>query len=81
VVIATHLPLTSPRPGRYLGADQLAELVAPPREWTDAVMQWLDDHGVHDYHLSRNSDYIHMVADLPHAQTLLQCNFTRYRHE
>lgn len=67
--------------GRYLTADELADMVAPPQEYIEAVKAWLAHNGVSDIEISRNRDYVRAITDVARAQTLLECDFGLFQHK
>jgi tripeptidyl-peptidase-1 len=83
-VIEEHLlQISNPkhdRYGKYLSAEEVAEIVRPKQNSIDLVHSWLEENGVVDIGYAPAKDWISVILPIEKVEELLQTTYTKYEH-
>jgi len=66
--------------GKYWSMEQIADLVAPPENQVNTVMEWLKQEGVSDLELVGTRDSIRAIVPVSLAEKLLSVSFFSFKH-
>ncbi|KAK2015250.1 subtilisin-like protein [Colletotrichum eremochloae] len=71
---------SSPNFGRPWTGDQVAELLAPPKDSIQKVAQWLNDSNIHhsDMRISSDRGHLYVKTTLGQAEGLLEAQYQKY---
>ncbi|EIW55941.1 subtilisin-like protein [Trametes versicolor FP-101664 SS1] len=77
---ATNDPL-NPAYGKHLSKSEATQLVAPAPESMEAIIGWLQDHGLTPDAISHSGDVATVRMPLEKANTVLNASYSPYVHE
>lgn len=80
---ATFWDVSNPKSknyGKFLSLDELTAMIAPSNEALTAIETFLQSHGITNYRLTRNRDFLHVKLSLQAISEVFEVAFSTYYH-